>query len=172
MRPKIKVLCARSWVISSFLTLGVWPMTSPPWALGGLGRLDRLSADLVYLRLHGLPDQPYLYGDPGWPTAISFDEIRKAPKKLFRDSVIFLEGCFGGRISSAFLDAGARCVVGSRLVTWGRRYRLGPSSIVGRGFVKKTREGAPPEIALHEALGTVPAQFRAGWQVYNKENLK
>lgn len=173
MRKKLSVYTTKAWRISALLTTGVFrPLICPGVSMETPGLLARLSADLVYIRLHGLPDQSYLYGDPNWETALGFEQVRDAPPELFTGSLVFLEGCFGGRISSAFLDAGARAVVGSKITTWGHPTRLGPSSVIGKTWIKSMKDGDTVGAALHKALRRVDRKFTEYWQVYGKKEAQ
>jgi hypothetical protein len=146
-------------MISTWRTTRVKPFTSPPLAADSLS-IEALYAPIVYIRLHGMPGQPYLYGDPGLITALSAKQVIKAN---FNESDVFLEGCYGDMMADAFLCAGARSVSGSRAPTWGRRWRLGPSSIVGREWLHQILSGKSPETAMQIASETVSEPFNFGW---------
>lgn len=121
---------------------------------------------MIYIRLHGLGDQPYLYGDPGLPTALSAGQIRETE---MNGQVVFLEGCFGAQIADAFLEAGASTVVGNSGITWGRRFFLGPAQVVGKAWLEAFEVGLSPREALDAALAEVQkkwdASFAMGWHV-------
>lgn len=119
---------------------------------------------LVYLRLHGLPDQPYLYGDD-WQTALAGSAVLGGD---FDKSLVFLEGCYGLEMAGAFLGAGAAAVVGSDRPTFGRRWRIGPSSRVGRAWIRAIKRGATAGEALDKALGGT----RLGWALIGNTNAR
>lgn len=115
---------------------------------------------MVYIRLHGLPDQPYLYGD-NWQTALSADQVRSV--KL-PGSLVFLEGCYGALCADAFIQAGALAVVGSDTQTYGKRLFLGPSSKIGQTWLEAINKGHTVDKALELA------QAGNNWRVVgNKE---
>lgn len=80
--------CAKSLVKSARLVTGTEPLTCPPTAMHTFNP-HLLEADFVYIKLHGLPEQPFWYGDH-WITALSADTIAQAD--LSR-SVIFVATC-------------------------------------------------------------------------------
>ncbi len=166
---EIKAYSARAWRISTRRTTGVWPITSPP--LSPIDRpLDKLlEAEVIYIRLHGLGDQPYLYGDPGLPTALSAEQVRRTE---LAGQAIFLEGCYIAQIADAFMAAGAKTVVGNRGITWGRRFFLGPAQIVGRAWLRTFKITRSPKQALRSALNEVTdkwgAQFSQGWEILDR----
>lgn len=132
------------------------------------GLLQLLSADVVYIRLHGMENQGYLYSDPGKYTALKADQVQ-GRIDLFENSLIFLEGCEGVELSAAFMSAGARAVIGSSETTYGRRWKLGPSSIIGREFLRGVRKKRDPQKSLDHALTKVDPEHRAGWKVIERQ---
>jgi len=149
----LAVYCARSWRVSTFLTTGKIPMTAPPLTAETID-LQSLKADIVYIRLHGLDGQPFLYGGPNWITALSAEQVENAPE-TFSGSIVYLEGCHGTTMANAFLNAGARAVVGDKDTSWGRKYRLGPSSKIGKHWLKQIKQGASVRDALAVSLAKV-----------------
>lgn len=149
----LAVYCARSWRISTFLTTGKIPMTAPPLTAETID-LQNLKADIVYIRLHGLEGQPHLYGGPNWITALSAEQVENAPG-IFSGSIVYLEGCHGTTMANAFLNAGARAVVGDRNTSWGKRFGLGPSSKIGKHWLKQIKQGATVCGALAMSLAKV-----------------
>ena len=164
----IAVYCAYAWRFSTRITTGIWPLTSPPLTAGDID-MAQLKAPIIYIRLHGLPGQPFFYGDPGRATALSASQVRATD---FAGSLVFLEGCYGAEMAEAFLDAGARAVTGSGDATWGRAYRLGPSSKVGRAWLQSVRRGEPVRAALKAALNTVKIPYRHAWAVQGDAGAK
>lgn len=140
------VYCARSWRVSTILTTGQIPLTCPPVTADTLD-IRRLADRIIYIRLHGVPGQPYLYGD-GWQTALSAEQVRglKLPFPM-----VFLEGCYGALFAQAFLEAGAVAVVGSDTQTIGKRLAIGESSKIGRAWLKEVRSGRNAAEALAKA---------------------
>lgn len=133
--------------MSAWLTTGVKPIICPPTTYATLN-LDSLKAPIVHLRLHGMPNQPYLYGD-NWLTALSAEQVRNAD---FSGCTVFLEGCYGLGMAKAFLQAGALSVVGSSQPTFGKRLFLGPSSKMARAWIRAVTGGMTAQGALQIAL--------------------
>ena len=160
----------RAWRISCLLTIGKWPLTSPGLTAANLD-LMRLSAEIVYIRLHGMPGQHHLYGDPGWPTALSAVDV--ASSEAFRKTkLVFLEGCFGQEMADAFLAAGAQTVIGSDRITWSRALRVGPASKVGQKTIAAARKGKDVSAALLEGLTYVAPIHALGWAIAGDERMK
>ena len=140
------VYCARSWRVSTALTTHCIPLTCPPVTAETLDTA-RLVDRLIYLRLHGIPGQPYLYGD-NWQTAISAEQVRSL---RLPGSLVFLEGCYGALFAQAFLDAGALAVAGSNQATYGKRMFMGASSKIGKAWLKEVLNGHSAGDALGKA---------------------
>jgi len=81
-----------------------------------------------------------------------------------------LEGCYGNDMAAAFLESGARAVVGCNQVTWGRRLRLGPSSQIGRAWLNGLRRGKTVFDALSSATRNIKRPFSDGWFVDGDKN--
>jgi len=135
----------------------------------------KLKAPIVYIRLHGMIGQPYLYGDPGFVTALSAEQVALAD---FMGSIVFLEGCYGADVPGirdmvdAFIEAGAVAVAGSQKATWGYSYRMGPSSIVGREFLERLTSGASVAGALAAGRGKVATPYAEGWTIAGDASTK
>lgn len=161
---ELAAYCARSWWISTWRTTGKRPLTCPELTADTLN-INSLIAPIVYLRLHGMPAQPFLYGDD-WQTALAAHQVKAAD---FSGSLVFLEGCYGDQMAKAFLAADAKAVVGCTKSTYGRRWRLGPSSIVGRAWLRMVRRGFAASDALNYAIGKVRAPYREGWVAHERK---
>ena len=167
-RPRLSVLSAKSWRISTFFATGVWPQTSPPTELQNFEPMQ-IEADIVYIRLHGFGQQPYLYGDE-YLTALSAKQISEAPVTCFSESVVFLEGCYGAGMAKAFLSAGASAVIGNTDPTWSRAYTLGPASKVGNLWLRRFLAGNSVELSLVLAISKLKPPYNQGWEIFgNKE---
>ena len=165
---KIAAYCAQSWRLSTWRVTGVWPITSPPVTAETLD-LTRITAPVVYIRLHGFPGQPYLYGDPGLMTALTAEQVKAWD---FTGSLVFLDGCYGIGFAGAFLTAGAVAVAGADRVTWGRKWRLGPAQIVGQGWLKALSRGETAGDALETALKEVKSRDARGWTIQGDQGAK
>lgn len=159
--------CARSWWLSTWRTTGVKPLTCPALTAKTLD-LNSLRAPLLYLRLHGIPGAPALYGDNGLPALA----IEQAEAMALPGSLVFLEGCWGGAFADAFLASGAVAVVGASASTWGRRWMLGPSSVVGREWLRMWRGGATVSEALNIAVQQIEPEQRKKWRVYGDRGAR
>lgn len=156
--------CCRSWAVSSFLTVGVRPKTSPPLDAQTLDPTV-LVARIIYIRLHGITGQPYLYGD-NYITALTAEQVRKLD---LSGSLVFLEGCHSDTMAQAFLDAKAQSVTGCTETTYGKLWLLGPSSVVGRHWLQAIKAGKSAQEALQSGISHVPAKYAKGWYTVGKE---
>lgn len=138
---KTYAVAARRWAVSTWLAAGARPRLAPPLradsfepAVLGSGTGSRL----VYVCLHGLPGQPYWYGDD-WSTAITAEQVRACDMS---GAVVYLAGCFGqGPMTDALIDAGARAVVGSAAEVWGGYVFPTGTNARGRAFVRAMQRG-------------------------------
>jgi hypothetical protein len=161
----MRLVCvtAQTWQISTRLTvgLGAQVIVCPPVTADTIDLSLLEQSDVLYIRLHGVPGQPYLYGDPGMVTALSRAQIEgiKLPGTL-----VFLEGCFGTLMADAFLEAGARSVVGSTDTTYGKRIFLGESSQFGKAWLSAIKKGFDMMQALDHAFAATQADARL-WKI-------
>lgn len=153
----VLALSAREFRLGTALAAGAWPVSFPP------GRADTFDPallqgrDLIYACLHGLPNQPYLYGDK-FETALSAEQIRAVN---LGGAVVYMAGCFGdGPVADAFLDAGASCIVGDRDLTWAGTWLPLGSNRLGRLFVRRLRAGDSPNDAYVRARQVFDASSR------------
>jgi hypothetical protein len=72
----------------------------------------------------------------------------------------------------AFLQGNARAVAGAGKSTWGKRYGIGPSSQVGREWLRLIRKGETMGAALYKATKRVPRPFSDGWSVMGDEGAR
>lgn len=150
----VLALSAREFRMGTALAAGAWPVAFPP------GRADTFDPrllegrELIYVCLHGLANQPYLYGDR-FETALSTDQVRTAS---LGGAVVYMAGCYGdGPVAEAFLSAGASCVVGDRDLTWAGAWWPMGSNRLGRLFVRELRRGGSPLAAYRRARATFAA---------------
>jgi len=156
----IAVYCARPWWFSTWLTTGVRPLTSPPLVAEVLD-IRILEKPIVYLRFHGINGADLLLNDEQ-QVALTGTQVQAG---RFTDSLVFLEGCYGDELADEFLAAGASAVVGATQSTYGRRWRIGPSSKVGREWLRRVKRGRSVGDALKAAIQTVPPRFASGWRI-------
>jgi hypothetical protein len=121
---RVFAYCAASFEHSIKKAAGVLPHLSPPVTLASFQPQWLEGYDLLYFKLHGLPEQPFWYGD-NWITALDAEQIRKAN---LSNAVVFVANChlyqdtlnfryFTTRdgkhpMLTALLDAGAQAVIG------------------------------------------------------------
>lgn len=144
----VLALAAREFQVGTAFAAGVWPVAFPPRG-GGEFDVHLLECrDLIYVCLHGLAGQPYLYGDR-FETAISADQIRGLN---LGGAVVYMAGCFGdGPVADAFLEAGSSAIVGDRDTTWAGTWLPLGSNRLGRLFVRGMRQGGSADDAYRFA---------------------
>lgn len=144
----VLALAAREFRIGTAFAAGAWPVSFPPGRMDTFDPAILTGRDLIYVCLHGLRGQPYLYGDK-FETALSAEQIRSVD---VGGAVVYLAGCFGeGPIADAFLEAGASAVVGDRDQTWAGAYWPMGSNRLGRLFVRGIRQGGDADAAYRFA---------------------
>lgn len=119
--------CAADWAQATQSAGGVKPLLCPSKETEVLTPhlVKASTADIVYLNLHGYPDQPHYYGQAGkkiGPTALTAEMVSA---RRWDGVVIFAEVCFsaangGGPIAQAFLANGAKAFIGSTTEAYGR----------------------------------------------------
>lgn len=119
--------CATDWAQATEAAGGVEPLTCPPNAAEDMApHLAKAStADIVYLNLHGYPNQANYFGQSGkkiGPTALTPEMVSACD---WSGVVVFAEVCFsaaddGGPIAQAFLANGAKAFIGSTTEAYGR----------------------------------------------------
>lgn len=87
--------------------------------------------DFIYFKLHGLPEQPYWYGD-NWLTAISADQLKDV---ALTGTVIFVANCYleESPFLQALLDTGAMVFGGAGLNFAAAKGLIG-ADLLGRTF--------------------------------------
>lgn len=141
-------VAARRWYISTWTASGARPIAAPPLTADTFKPAMLDGADVLYICLHGLPDQPFFYG-ADWSTAVSAGQI--AACKL-DGAVVYLAGCFGqGPMTDALLSAGAAAVVGDADSTWAGYVLPTGSNALGQRFMRGLRAGLAAGPALTAA---------------------
>lgn len=150
---KTFVLAARRFAVSTWIATGVRPRTAPPLTMQRFSPSWMDGAALVYVCAHGLPGQPYWYGD-GLATLASAEQVRRAD---LAGAICYLAGCHGeGPMSDALLDAGAACVVADRDSNWSGLVWPRGSNELGRLFLGELRLGQ----SAGEALASAALRYR------------
>jgi hypothetical protein len=183
---RIFAYCCLSFSESVQKATGVVPVTCPPLsAFGGQG-LDRFPVcaleghDLIYFKLHGLPGQPYWYGDD-MTSAVTSDQLRAAD---LSGTVVFVANCHlwhrgkkgkGQPMLDALLDAGAEAVVGGGGENFGKRTKVYGADLLGKWFVMAYRlcgsaltsfYVAKARVSLEDDFG---AQDALGFKLFTQE---
>jgi hypothetical protein len=170
---KILAYCCLSFTESVQKATGVVPVTSPPLSAFGGRCLDEFPPqaldgyDLIYFKLHGLPTQPYWYGDE-MITALTADQIRAAD---LSGTVVFVANCHLWHIVKkgpqhpmldALLDAGAQAVVGGGGENFGKRTKIYGADLLGKWFVMAYRLCGNPLTSLYVAKARVSLEDNFG----------
>lgn len=139
-------VCARRWIASHMKLLrglyspwtSVMSLTSPPVTADSFPYREMCAADVIYLRLHGMENQPYLYGSGAsgmWETAFSLEKFVFAPEGIVLEKkpLVFMEGCFGATtgIPEVFVKAGASVVIAAKGETQNRTVSIGQAGKIG-----------------------------------------
>jgi len=125
-------------------------MIAPVWLEG---------YDLLYFQLHGLPEQPFWYGD-GYETALSAETIRRARLK---GVVVFAANCFlpESPMLDALLGAGATAVIGGGGQNFSRKSALDFADLLGLWVRRGLQAGMGAQMALDIAKLRVRMQRKS-----------
>ena len=128
---------------------GVEPLTSPPMHFEAFDARLLENRDLLYFALHGLPDQPYWYGDD-YLTALSVDTFHGLN---LRQCTVFVANCHF--TASPFLPAIRACRPRAIIAGSGENYARS-ASLVGPhllGYYLRVglQAGLPPTLSLAAA---------------------
>jgi hypothetical protein len=158
---RVVAYCAASFRESVTRAAGVDPLLSPPWVASALDVARLAGADLLYFKLHGLPGQPFWYGD-GLVTALSAELVGGLD---LSGSVVFVANCHlwqqreDGIQSSPMLDAllsaGARAVVGGPGENYAKSREVHGADLLGLHFRQAIQLHLRPEFAFRVARAVV-----------------
>lgn len=146
----VKAICAREFRESVKRAAGVMPAVSPPLTIETF-RPDMISpCNLLYIKLHGLPGQKFLYGT-NLITAVSAEQIRQCNLK---ETIVFAATCFfpESGLMPAFFDAGVTAIIAGRGENYADRTVVAGADLLGIYVRKLTRIRATPETALKIAI--------------------
>lgn len=171
----LSVYCAYDWRISTWRVTGVKPVTCPPVDYKSINLGELFDAWIVYIRMHGQDGANALFGDDGkgnYPMALISSQINDLDGQI-----IYLEGCNADDMANAFLQAGASAVVGDKDSSYGRRWRIGPSSLIGMRWLDAMRNGDDVQMAAIKAIENksikkLPETLRFGLTVFGDEGAK
>jgi len=121
--------CAASYERSVRRAAGVEPLLSPPASLETLDVSLFHGREFLYFKLHGLPGQPFWYGDD-WLTAVSAKQVRAMD---LGGAVVFVANCHlpESPMLEALLDGGARAVIGGAGENYARAGRVDGADLLG-----------------------------------------
>lgn len=141
--------CAASFARSVRRAAGVEPLLCPPARFDQIDPTWLEGFDLLYFKLHGLPSQPFWYGD-GWQTALSDDVIRAAN---LSGAVVFVANCWlpESPMLQALLDAGARAVIGGSGPNYARLAGIDGADLLGLWFRMGMQVGMSVQFAFRFA---------------------
>ena len=146
--------CAASFRRSVMKAARVQPLLSPPITAEIFDPAWLTGYDFLYLKLHGLPEEIYWYGDD-WTTALRATQILAA--NLER-TVVFVANCHlfqannGQHPTSPFLTAllgaGARAVVGGAGQNFAKCHTIHGADRLGQTFRRLLQLHLPPYTAF------------------------
>ena len=155
---KVFAYCAASFEQSVTKAAGVAPFLSPPLTADRFHPPWLEGHDFIYLKLHGLPEEVYWYGDK-WLTALRATQILATD---LRGTTVFVANCHlfqqasnGSQPTSpmlnALLSAGARAVVGGAGQNYAKSHTVHGADRLGRAFRYLLQFGFSPFTAFRLA---------------------
>ena len=145
---RVFAYCCESFRESIRKVAGVDPWLSPPVTANLVLPGDLESHDLWVIDLHGRRGDPHLYGDDHL-VALTADTIRRAD---LRGAVVFALSCYladeGSPVLDAFLDAGAKYVIGGDGKNYAGSGTIFGASLLGLWFRRLYGLGMDPVRAL------------------------
>jgi len=155
-------IAAKSFRVSTWLAVYQRVYTSPPITFDDFDPSVLEGHSLIYLCLHGLSGQDYLYGDE-YATALSGDQIRSAN---LGGAIVYNAGCWGiGPISDALLAAGASTVIADSDANWAGWNWRGPTgaNAFGKFFLRGLHKGWSTGGAFQYAYDSYSEQARSSY---------
>lgn len=137
-------LCAASDLSSTRQAAGVEPWPAPPLSPRTFAP-DRLAGvEFLYVKLHGLPSQPYWYGDD-YQTAVRAEQIAEADLTDCR--LVFAASCFTPEspMLQALFEAGARYVIAGEGENYAGINTVRGADVLGRHVRRFTQAGIDPQ---------------------------
>jgi hypothetical protein len=146
---RVKAFCAKSFRVSVHKAAGIEPITCPPVDLLSFRSSILGPCDFLYLKLHGLPEQGFWYGDRG-VTACSRFQVASCH---LEGAVVFAANCFlpESPMLAALFDAGASAVIAGSGINFARPITLASADIIGAGLRRGLAAGLSPGAALNLA---------------------
>jgi len=127
-------------------------LTSPPICATDFNPAWLEGIDLLYLDLHGIPGSVYLWSGPKGHRSAALS-LKTVLATDLQNTVVFLTACYlpQTHFLRAFLDAGARAVIGGAGENWGTSRGLSGAQRLARWLIHFLRRGKSPEEALRLA---------------------
>jgi len=121
--------CAASFERSVRRAAGTQPLTCPPASMETFDAGELAGRDFIYFKLHGLPGEPYWYGDD-WQTALCREQLQVAD---LSGAVVFVANCNlpQSPMLTALLDAGPVAVIGGPGQNYARSRRVDGADLLG-----------------------------------------
>ena len=141
----ILAYCCASFAKSVQRAAGVQPLLSPPVTYNTFIPDLLMGRDLIYIKLHGLPNQPWWYGDD-WTTALHIDTFRNV---ALRGTVIFIANCHleDGPFLKALQLTGAT-IIGGNGPNYAQATGIIGADLLGRAVRQALERRARPADAL------------------------
>lgn len=144
--------CAAEFVIATREAAGVEPMTCPPLTSDLIDPTVFAGRDLIFLDLHGNPDDQRLAGSYGL-FALEAGQIRSVD---LHGAVVFASTCYLGDENSpvlaALLDSGAKCVAAGAGKNFSPAHGASyGAALLGLWFRRGLERGLSPDAALNLA---------------------
>ena len=161
-RPRIIAYCMESVARTAHEATGAWPVTCPPFDAKTFPVEIFRHADLVWLGLHGVPDNPdYLYGDEvplvaGLPMRIRALGVESLVELDLAGKIVFATSCYltSTNFPDVFKSLGA-VVIGGPGENYGDTAKLVGADKLGAALIAMLRAGLDPAQALDEAKGVL-----------------
>ena len=146
---RVFALCCASFIHSVRRASGVEPLLSPPVSLPTFTPELLQGYDFLYFKLHGLPGQPYWYGDR-WLTTLSAKQLSQVD---LQGAVVFVANCFltESPMLAALFDAGASVVVGGAGENYAAKRKVFGADLLGMTFRQLLQARMPPALAFEAA---------------------
>lgn len=170
---KVFAYAAASFGQSVRIAAGIRPLTCPPMNAEHFDPIWLQGCDFLYFKLHGMPDQPYWYGDE-FQTALTAKQIQRAD---LSGAVVFVANCYlaDSPMLAALLDSGARAVIGGHGKNYARSTLVDGADMLGMWLRRMLRLGIPLEAAFRIAKKrislerTVAGRDTLAFQLFKKK---
>jgi hypothetical protein len=145
---RVFAYCAASFREATRRAAGVEPLTCPPASAEHFERSWLEERDFLYFDLHGMPGEPFWYGDGG-TVALRADQVGQCSLK---GAVVFAANCYladkDSPMMDALLQAGARYVVGGQGQNWAGGRTVYGASLLGMRLRQLLERGMDPLKAI------------------------